>query len=60
MTVSGIIHPLSPPRWKNNKNLKTEKNKPYNEVLGAAQFAERTSISCKKLSKVVISCQKLS
>ena len=36
------------------------KNKPYDEVLGAAQFTERTSISCQKLSKVVKSCQKLS
>ena len=35
-------------------------NKPYDEVLGAAQFTERTSISCQKLSKVVKSCQKLS
>ena len=37
-------------------------NKPYDEVLGAAQFTERTSISCQKLtklSKVVKSCQKL-
>ena len=35
-------------------------NKSYDEVLGAAQFKERTSISCQKLSKVVKSCQKLS
>ena len=34
-------------------------NKPYVEVLGAAQFTERKSISCQKLSKVVKSCQKL-
>ena len=26
------------------------KNKPYDEALGAAQFTERTSISCHKLS----------
>ena len=32
-----------------------QKNKPYDEVLGAAQFTERTSISCQKLSKVVTS-----
>ena len=35
-------------------------NKPYDKVLGAAQFTERTSISCHKLSKVVKSCHKLS
>ena len=37
-----------------------QNNKPYDEVLGAAQFTEQTSISCQKLSKVVKSCQKLS
>ena len=35
-------------------------NKPYDEVLGAAQITERTSISCQKLSKVVKCCQMLS
>ena len=43
---------------------KNKKNKPYDEVLGAAQFTERTMSkvvkSCQKLSKVVKSCQKLS
>ena len=32
-------------------------NKPYDEVLGAAQFTECTSISCQKLSKIVKICQ---
>ena len=32
----------------------------YDEVLGAAQFTERSSISCQKMSKAVISCHKLS
>ena len=42
------------------------KNKPYDKVLGAAQFIEHTSISCQKLLKfskvvkVVNSCQQLS
>ena len=40
------------------------KNKPYDEVLGAAQFTELTMskavIICHKLSLVVISCHKLS
>ena len=30
-------------------------NKPCDEVLGAAQFTERTMHKCQKLSKVVIS-----
>jgi len=42
------------------QNSRLLKNKPYDEVLGAAQFTERTSISCQELSKVVKSCQKLS
>ena len=44
-----------------------KRNKPYDEVLGAAQFTEYTMHqlskdvkSCQKLSKVVKSCQKLS
>ena len=40
-------------------NLNPFFNKPYDEVLGAAQFTERTSISCQKLSNVVKSGQKL-
>ena len=40
--------------------IKVKKNKPYDEVLGAAQITERRSISCQKLSKIVKSCQKLS
>ena len=39
------------------------KNKPYDEVLGAAQFTKHISISCQKMSKVVKavkSCQELS
>ena len=44
----------------NTNKLYIKINKPYDEVLGAAQFTERTSISCQKLSKVVKSCQKLS
>ena len=43
-----------------NYGLYKKKNKPYNEVLGAAQFTERTMQQCQKLSKVVISCHKLS
>ena len=33
------------------------KNKPYDKVLGAAQFTERTSVCCQKLSKVVKICK---
>ena len=35
-------------------------NKPYDEVLGAAQFTESTSISCQKLQKGFKGCQKVS
>ena len=35
----------------------SKSNKPYDKVLGAAQFIKRTSISCPKLSKVVNNCQ---
>ena len=40
--------------------LDKNRNKPYDEVLGAAQFTERTSVSGQKLSKIVKNCQKLS
>ena len=39
---------------------KYSQNKPCDEVLGAAQFTERTMHQCQKMSKVVISCHKLS
>ena len=44
---------------REEREERAKPNKPYDEVLGAAQFTERTSISCQKLSNVVKSCQKL-
>ena len=58
-------------KYKSQSLFIVHLNKPYDEVLGAAQFTESINVkicrnvskvvkSCQKLSKVVKSCQKLS
>ena len=51
-----VWYGLAWPGWVNRKWSELKKNEPYDEDLGAAQFPEDTSISCKKLSIVVKSC----
>ena len=57
--INSFISPVSKSFYDNGVFGVREalKNKPYDKVLGAAQFTEHTM---HQLSKVVISCQKLS
>ena len=57
LNISGLIgrrgvNKISLHFWMIQTMFKNKKNKPYDEVLGTAQFTERTSISCQKLTKL--------